>query len=60
MDTTTEENGCMCFVPKSNHGDFIDHEPVEPGCPLITIKGEPPSEFVKCELNPGKARIVVW
>ena len=54
MDASTEENGCMAFVPKSHNEEFLEHE-VNDEKLLQVIKK--PTKFVKCELEPGKANL---
>ena len=52
MDHSTEENGCMAFVPKSHNGEFIEHEVNDENLLKVTEK---PANYIKCELEPGKA-----
>ena len=53
MDTVKEENGCMCFVPKSHQFKLYKHKPVKEGFHLLTIDTPAPETFQKCELSPG-------
>ena len=54
MDVVNEENGCMCFVPKSHQFELYKHKPVKEGFHLLTIDAPKPASFQKCELKPGK------
>ena len=54
MDVVNEENGCMCFVPKSHQFELYKHNPVREGFHLLTIDAPTPGIFQKCELKPGK------
>ena len=54
MDVVNEENGCMCFVPKSHQFELYKHKPVREGFHLLTIDAPTPESFKKCELKPGK------